>query len=111
MASKVIRVTQFKIPSKENQSKIIELYKTLSKSANKNGKPYILSLEAGPAFEDARSQGYTFVSKSEFASLEDMKYYDNECEAHQAFKAQAKKESIFEGVMTTYFEVAVSTAL
>lgn len=35
MATKVIRVTMFKIPSVENQHKFIELYKTLSATAVK----------------------------------------------------------------------------
>ena len=51
-----------------------------------DGKPYILSLSAGPSEDDARRQGYTFLAVSEFASLEDMRYYDEECPAHQALK-------------------------
>ena len=51
-----------------------------------DGSPYILSLDAGPAHEDVRSQGYTLVAKSEFKSLEDMKFYDEGCEAHQVLK-------------------------
>jgi hypothetical protein len=39
-------------------------------------------MTVGPAEEDPRSQGYTLVSKTEFASMDDMKYYDNECPAH-----------------------------
>ena len=35
MASKVIRVTMFKLPSTESQSKLISLYKTLSQTAKK----------------------------------------------------------------------------
>jgi hypothetical protein len=50
------------------------------------GKPYILSLEAGPLFEDARSQGFTFAAKSEFASKGDMAYYDTDCQAHGTLK-------------------------
>lgn len=61
----------------------------------------------GPAEEDSRSQGYTLVSKTEFASLEDMKYYDDECKAHQELKAVAKTLSI-EGILTVYFKPQVT---
>ncbi|KAK0110023.1 hypothetical protein ONS95_002684 [Cadophora gregata] len=86
MAGKTIRVTMFKIPSKENQQKLLGLYKILSQTAKKDGSPYILSLEAGPAHDDVRSQGYTLIAKSEFGSLEDMKFYDEACEAHKELK-------------------------
>lgn len=107
MAAKTIRVTMFKIPSKENQQKLLRLYKTLSQTAKKDGSPYILSLDAGPAHEDVRSQGYTLVAKSEFKSLEDMKFYDEGCEAHQVLKAGAKDLGV-EGIMTVYFNPEVS---
>ena len=35
-----------------------------------------------------RSQGYTLVAKSEFKTLEDMKFYDADCEAHQSLKVR-----------------------
>jgi hypothetical protein len=35
MAGKIIRITMFKLPSKENQQKMIGLYKTLSETARK----------------------------------------------------------------------------
>lgn len=43
-------------------------------------------MTAGPAEANERSQGYTFVAKSEFASVEDMKFYDDECEVHMELK-------------------------
>ncbi|EKD14540.1 stress responsive A/B barrel domain-containing protein [Drepanopeziza brunnea f. sp. 'multigermtubi' MB_m1] len=140
MASKIIRVTMFKIPLAENQQKLLGCYKTLAATATKahsffyyiitqipknptnptlkillslknfllqNGKPYILSLEAGPAYADARSQGYTLVAKSEFRSLDDMKYYDEACEAHQKLKTNVKTLGS-EGVMTIYYEPEVA---
>lgn len=103
MASKVIRITMFKIPKKEDQQKIAGFYKLLSESANKDGKPYILSLAAGPAYEDARSQGFTFVARSEFKDLEDMKFYDEGCVAHQELKKSVKTLSAVDGVMTVYY--------
>ena len=44
----------------------------------------------GLAEPDARSQGITVVAKTEFASLEDMHYYDDDCPAHKALKEYAK---------------------
>jgi hypothetical protein len=75
-----------------------------------DGKPYILSLAAGQALEDQRSQGYTLVAKSEFSSLDDMKYYDNECEAHKTLKIGAKSLGV-EGVMTVYYPPEVLATL
>ena len=39
---------------------------------------------------DARNQGYSLAAQTTFSSLEDMKYYDEQCEAHAALKAVAK---------------------
>ena len=71
-------------------------------STPQNGAPYILSLTAGVAEADPRSNGFTVVAKTEFANLDDMKYYDNECKAHQDLKAAAKGLTI-EGIQTVYF--------
>ncbi len=120
----------FKIPAKENQAKLLDLYRTLAASAKKvislflprwlrkrsshillqDGKPYILSLVAGQAHDDQRSQGYTVAAKSEFTTLEDMKYYDTDCEAHQTLKAGVKSLGA-EGIMTVYFPPAVVSAI
>lgn len=64
----------------------------LTLGANQDGQPYILRCVAGPAVDDARSQGYTLAAQTTFSSLDDMKYYDNECEAHAALKAVAKEK-------------------
>ncbi len=71
-------------------------------STPQNGAPYILSLTAGVAEADPRSNGFTVVAKTEFANLDDMMYYDNECKAHQDLKAAAKGLTI-EGIQTVYF--------
>lgn len=76
---------------------------SVSLTGQKNGKPYILSMTVGPAEADPRSQGYTLVSKTEFASMEDMQYYDEGCEAHGAVKAFIKQLTV-EGIMTVYFK-------
>ncbi|KAL7931070.1 hypothetical protein V8C35DRAFT_311180 [Trichoderma chlorosporum] len=106
MADRVHRVTMFKLPSEESQKKLVELYQTLKATNSKDGKPYILAVAAGPAEPDQRSQGFTFIAKSEFASLEDMKYYDEECVAHQALKKTAMTLGV-EGIMTVYFKPQV----
>lgn len=70
-----------------------------------DGKPYILYMCAGPAHEDPRSQGYNFVAKSEFANMDDMKFYDFECTAHQTLKATAAELGIGPP-MTVYYTAA-----
>lgn len=51
---------------------------------------------------DPRNKGFNLSVKTTFASLEDMQYYDNECEAHKALKAVAGP--VKEDVLSTYFE-------
>jgi len=106
MSSRVIRITMFKIPSQESQTKLAALYSTLSATATRNGSPYILSLAAGPAKPDERSQGFTFVAKSEFKNMDDWKYYDVECEAHKTLKKGAATLGV-EGILTVYYEPGV----
>jgi Stress responsive A/B Barrel Domain len=62
---------------------------------------------AGPAFDDQRNQGYTVAVISVFKSVEDMKYYDDECEAHAALKQVAK--SVHKGAMMVYFQSVLSS--
>ncbi|UNI24083.1 hypothetical protein JDV02_009859 [Purpureocillium takamizusanense] len=102
MADRVHRITMFKAPKPEDQQKLLAEYKIVNAKAERNGAPYILSLTAGVAETDPRSNGFTVVAKTEFASLDDMKFYDNECKAHQALKAAAKDLTI-EGIQTVYF--------
>jgi len=83
----VIRITQFKIPDPTDVDKAIGAYKKLETDNKKDGKQYILALQAYKLYDDPRSQGYTLAAQSTFASLEDMKYYDQECEAHSQLKA------------------------
>lgn len=100
------------IPMPQTQLSIS--HRTVQPDIQQNGKPYILSLEAGPLFTDPRStptghsSGYTFVSKTTFASKEDFDFYDTECEAHKWLKAQAKTLTSIEGPpLMTYFTPAV----
>lgn len=107
MASQTIhRVTLFKIPSKKDQDRLIEIYRNMPSKALKDGKRYIISATVGPTFDDARNQGYTLAALSVFASVEDMKYYDNDCEAHATLKSVAK--TIHQGAMMVYFADALA---
>ena len=106
MSSRPInRVTLFKIPSEEDRARLIDIYRTLPTRALKDGKPYILSATVGPTYDDARNQGYTLAIISTFASVEDMKYYDNDCTAHADLKSVAK--TMHQGVMMVYFQNAL----
>ena len=51
-----------------------------------DGKPYILACETHKLYDDPRSNGYTVLGKTFFSSLDDMKYYDESCEAHTELK-------------------------
>ena len=69
-----------------------------------DGKPYIPFICAGVAMDDPRTKGYTIVAKTEFWSLEDLQYYDKECEAHAALKKTAATLGLAEPPLTVYFE-------
>ncbi|CAG9940874.1 hypothetical protein V2G26_016999 [Clonostachys chloroleuca] len=103
MADRVHRVTMFKMPKEEDRKRMLEAYNALAKNNQKDGKPYILSMVVGPAEEDQRSQGYTLVSKTEFASLEDLRYYDDACTAHDGVKAVVRSVQC-DGILTVYFK-------
>ncbi|KAI2293176.1 hypothetical protein LOZ03_002311 [Ophidiomyces ophidiicola] len=98
----ITRVTLFKIPEEENRQKVLSFYKTMPQDALKDGKPYIRSVRAGHTFEDQRRQGYTLAVVSQYDTVEDMNYYDNECQAHVNLKSAAK--DLHQGVMVVYFE-------
>ncbi|GAO15059.1 uncharacterized protein UV8b_02345 [Ustilaginoidea virens] len=107
MADHVHRITMFKLPDPADQQKLVEAYRVVDQTNQKDGKPYILSLAVGPTEDDPRSQGYTVACKTEFASLDDMRYYDESCAAHQTLKATAKNLGL-EGVLTVYFKPQVT---
>lgn len=123
-SKKIYRLTLFKIPEKADQHKLIEMYREMPHKATKvctgvsaldflkqfsyneqGGQPYIIHVNVGEAIEDQRNQGYTLVATSVFASREDMEYYDNNCEAHAALKAVAKRSH--NGAMMVFFESAL----
>ncbi|KAM3064828.1 hypothetical protein ACMFMG_010462 [Clarireedia jacksonii] len=99
----ITRFTLFKIPREEDLPPMIEQYQNMQQRALKDGKPYILSVEAGPTLPGPRTQGHTLAVRTVFSSLEDMKYYDTECEAHKALKAVAAPKRVGD-VLTVYFE-------
>jgi len=76
-----------------------------------DSKPYILSLEAGKTYGDPLAQGgYHVVAKSEFSSLDDMKYYADECAAHAILKVGARKLGI-EGMLNVYYSAEVTATI
>ncbi|KAL1297415.1 hypothetical protein AAFC00_004948 [Neodothiora populina] len=104
MASKIIhRVTMFKIPEPANIQPIMDQYTQLQQKATKGGKNYILRCVAGKTLDDPRTQGYSICAQTSFASLEDMKYYDEECQAHFALKEVVKGKAE-RPPLTMYFE-------
>ncbi|KAI5457644.1 stress responsive A/B barrel domain-containing protein [Mariannaea sp. PMI_226] len=102
MSSSINRITLFKIPDVENQQKLLSIYKEMPHKAVKDGKPYIRAVKAGPTKADQRNQGYTIAVVSVFDSVDDMKYYDDECAAHAELKVFAK--SVHQGAMMAFFE-------
>ena len=60
--------------------------------------------------KDPRNEGYTVVSKTEFASMEDMKYYDDSCAAHEKLRVAARTLPGMAGPpMTVFFEGSQAT--
>ncbi|PWY87668.1 hypothetical protein BO70DRAFT_360300 [Aspergillus heteromorphus CBS 117.55] len=98
----VERITLFKIPNEADRDRVLEQYKVMAKTALKDGKPYILNAAAGPSFPDPRNKGFNLSVKTTFASMEDMKFYDEHCEAHKALKAVVGP--VREDILTSYFQ-------
>lgn len=76
----------------------------LSLTQTQDGKPYILYMSAGTAVDPARSRGFTVVARSEFASLDDMRWYDEECPAHAALKETARGFNMPEPPLVVYHD-------
>lgn len=113
------RITLFNIPSEADQNRVLEQYKVLAQTArkvrlplnpiprrarltNQDGKPYILNAAVGRSVDDPRNKGFNISVKTTFASMDDMQYYDTECEAHKALKAVAGP--VKQDVLTTFYE-------
>ncbi|PQE24639.1 Stress responsive A B Barrel domain-containing protein [Rutstroemia sp. NJR-2017a WRK4] len=110
MTTPITRVTMIKI-AEENHATALKGFETFTKNQQRDGKPYILSMEAGPALGNVREQGFTFVAKSVFKNQEDMKFYEDECEAHNEFKKFLKENAPVTGLMTCIFMPGVTFAL
>ncbi|KOS22053.1 hypothetical protein ESCO_002361 [Escovopsis weberi] len=106
MADRIHRITMFKIPEKSDQKAMMERYQLLVDTALQNDKPYILSAVIGTAEDGPLAQGFTIVSKTEFASMADMAYYDDSDPAHQSLK-QFVRSIRCEGICTVYFTPSV----
>lgn len=76
-----------------------------------DGKLYIQSLTAGIAESDQRAQGFTVVCRTEFASMDDMKFYDEECKASRELRLLANCLPSMAGFLTVHFHPAVNTFL
>ncbi|OAA75375.1 stress responsive A/B barrel domain protein [Akanthomyces lecanii RCEF 1005] len=107
MADHVHRVTLFKLPKPDDVDAMIEQYKILEATHQKDGKPYLQSVVVGKPEADPRAQGYTLAAKTEFASAGDMKYYDEECPAHKQLKGVAKTLTM-EGVLSVFFKPTIT---
>ncbi|OTA23397.1 hypothetical protein BTJ68_13794 [Hortaea werneckii EXF-2000] len=103
------RVTMFKIPKQEDREKVLEGYRHMKKTAVKDGKPYILTCEAGEAADEPRAQGWNLVNKSTFASKADMDFYDQECQAHAQFKQLVIP--VKTDLMTVWYESATRDSM
>ncbi|ETI20707.1 hypothetical protein G647_07049 [Cladophialophora carrionii CBS 160.54] len=89
MSSKTVkRITLFKIPKEEDIDGALAQYEILRSTAQKDGKPYIISNEATRVTNssDERAQGYTMLAVTVFKSREDFDYYDKECAAHKKLR-------------------------
>ncbi|KAK5682801.1 hypothetical protein LTR17_027379 [Elasticomyces elasticus] len=84
------RMTCFKVKNEDDIQGLIEQYQSVSETNQKDGKPYILETSSRKAIDDPRNSGYNLIGITKFASMEDVKFYDETCEAHQKLKAFAK---------------------
>jgi hypothetical protein len=73
-----------------------------------DGVPYIVSMQAGPAQGQLREEGYNLIAKSVFKDMADMKYYETECEGHQAFKVYLRENAPVQGLKSFYFTPSLS---
>ncbi|TKA74169.1 hypothetical protein B0A55_06585 [Friedmanniomyces simplex] len=84
------RMTCFKVKHESDIQGLLDQYQSVSETNEKDGRPYILETSSRKAIEDPRNPGYNLIGITKFASMEDVKYYDEACEAHMRLKAFAK---------------------
>ena len=128
------RVTLFRVSDEKNVQPIIDAYKRLEKENERvtlsapitdrtpfskprqaassltplqDGKPYIRQIKCGPSLSGPeRGKSYTFVAMTRFDNMDDVNYYDEECEAHKRLKefAHDKVQQPWEPPLTVFFE-------
>jgi len=85
--TQIVRITLFKLPNPDVLDQALQKYSTLAQDALKDGKPYIHGASAIQLYPDPRSQGFTLLARTVFASKADMDFFDNEDGAHGGIKA------------------------
>jgi len=100
--SQIVRLTLFPIDPADFEF-VQQAFQTMYISNRKDGKPYMISCTAYKLHEDPRSNGFTVAARTRFASLEDMRFYDDECPAHKGLK-EVIKPKIKGPPMTIYFD-------
>ncbi|KAK5118484.1 hypothetical protein LTR62_002999 [Meristemomyces frigidus] len=110
MAKNLTRVTMIKM-GESHIPTALKGFDAFAKTQQKNGKPYILSMECGPAYGHVRDQGFTLVAKATFSSAEDMKFYEAQCPAHQAYREFLAANAPATGLMTCIYTPGVSCKL
>lgn len=109
MPTKLVTTTTIVIVTITTSPPLFADHRNPLRSQNKrlpqDSAPYILSAKAAKVIPDpaGRNQGYTVAATTVFKSLDDMKFYDEGCEAHGAIKTFLKPR--ISGIMTVYFEV------
>lgn len=72
--------------------------------ARQDGKRYFVTdPRCGPALQEERAKGYNFVAQTVFKSREDMRYYDEDCTAHQALKAKLQGKTAGPPMVVCYW--------
>ncbi|KAL3463707.1 hypothetical protein BJX64DRAFT_287174 [Aspergillus heterothallicus] len=104
----ITRVTMIKIPAEEHLAIALDGFRTFAKNQQKDGSPYILSMEAGHAEGPVRDQGYTFVTKSVFRNMEEMRYYETNCPAHNEYRRFLRANAEVLGLLTVHFTAEAS---
>ncbi|KAL9077069.1 MAG: hypothetical protein Q9157_003492 [Trypethelium eluteriae] len=99
-------LTVVQVPNPADIDGILEKYSTLKKDAKKDGKPYILEVNAGKANTDPRNQGYSFLAVTKFASVEDMKHNDS---ADASFEIELIRELVVDQTKAAFAVPALFT--
>ncbi|KAF2674358.1 hypothetical protein BT63DRAFT_408555 [Microthyrium microscopicum] len=101
----IVRQTFFRLPA-EHHKAAEAAYEKMRGANKKDGRDYIVDLQVYKLHNDPRSGGFTFMARSVFSSLDDMRYYDDQDEAHTELKKTLKPNVLGgqDGVMTVYMD-------